>query len=133
MEKLTYNAKVAIIKVLSEILDADSIVNDNEVEYMNEVIKSFNLDRNFQSDVDSLLTLQALSTIRELSVTLKNEVAKMMGKMIIIDEDINYNEVKLYNTFCKSCDIEKNFNINDYPELPLSGPFVNSEDIMAAL
>ena len=133
MEKLTYNAKVAIIKVLSEILNADSIVNDNEVEYMNEVIKSFNLDGNFQSDVDSLLTLQALSTIRELSVTLKNEVAKMMGKMIIIDEDINYNEVKLYNTFCKSCDIEKNFNINDYPELSLSGPFVNSEDIMAVL
>ncbi|QUB57027.1 hypothetical protein J5A71_11025 [Prevotella melaninogenica] len=133
MEKLTYNAKVAIIKVLSEILNADSIVNDNEVEYMNEVIKSFNLDGNFQSDVDSLLTLQALSTIRELSVTLKNEVAKMMGKMIIIDEDINYNEVKLYNTFCKSCDIEKNFNINDYPELSLSGPFINSEDIMAAL
>ena len=133
MEKLTYNAKVAIIKVLSEILNADSIVNDNEVEYMNEVIKSFNLDGNFQSDVDSLLTLQALSTIRELSVTLKNEVARMMGKMIIIDEDINYNEVKLYNTFCKSCDIEKNFNINDYPELSLSGPFVNSEDIMAAL
>lgn len=133
MEKITYNAKVAIIKVLSEILNADSIVNDNEVEYMNEVIKSFNLDGNFQSDVDSLLTLQALSTIRELSVTLKNEVAKMMGKMIIIDEDINYNEVKLYNTFCKSCDIEKNFNINDYPELSLSGPFINSEDIMAAL
>ena len=133
MEKLTYNAKVAIIKVLSEILNADSIVNDNEVEYMNEVIKSFNLDGNFQSDVDSLLTLQALSTIRELSVTLKNEVARMMGKMIIIDEDINYNEVKLYNTFCKSCDIEKNFNINDYPELSLSGPFINSEDIMAAL
>lgn len=53
--------------------------------------------------------------------------------MIIIDEDINYNEVKLYNTFCKSCDIEKNFNINDYPELSLSGPFINSEDIMAAL
>ncbi len=133
MEKLTYNAKVAIIKVLSEILHADSIVNDNEVEYMNEVIKSFNLDGNFQSDVDRLLTLQALSTIRELSVTLKNEVAKMMGKMIIIDEDINYNEVKLYNTFCKSCDIEKNFNINDYPGLSLSGPFVNSEDFMEAL
>ena len=133
MEKLTYNAKVAIIKVLSEILNADSIVNDNEEEYMNEVIKSFNLDGNFQSDVDSLLTLQALSTIRELSVTLKNEVAKMMGKMIIIDEDINYNEVKLYNTFCKSCDIEKNFNINDDPELSLSGPFVNSEDFMETL
>ena len=53
-----------------------------------------------------------------------------MGKMIVIDKDINYNEVKLYNTFCKSCDIGKDFNMDDYPEFSLSGPFVNSEDFM---
>jgi len=49
MEELTYNAKIAVIKVLSEILHADNIVRDSEVEYMNEVISSFNLD-------DSVLT-----------------------------------------------------------------------------
>ena len=133
MEELTYKAKVAVIKVLSEILHADYIVHDSEVEYMNEVIKSFNLDGNYQSDVDSLITLQALSTIRELSVDQKGEVAKMMGKMIVIDKDINYNEVKLYNAFCESCDIEKDFNVDDYPEFSLSGPFVNPEDLMNAI
>lgn len=97
---------------------------------MDEVIKSFNLDENYQSDVDSLITLEALSAIRELSVDQKDKVAKMMGKMIVIDKDINYNEVKLYNTFCKSCDIGKDFNMDDYPEFSLSGPFVNSEDFM---
>lgn len=133
MEELTYKEKVAVIKVLSEILHADNIVHDSEVEYMNEVIKSFNLDGNYQSDVDSLITLQALSTIRELSVEQKGEVAKMMGKMIVIDKDINYNEVKLYNAFCESCDIEKDFNVDNYPEFSLSGPFVNPEDLMNAL
>jgi uncharacterized tellurite resistance protein B-like protein len=133
MEELTYKAKVAVIKVLSEILHADNIVHDSEVEYMNEVIKSFNLDGNYQSDVDSLITLQALSTIRELSVEQKGKVAKMMGKMIVIDKDINYNEVKLYNAFCESCDIEKDFNVDNYPEFSLSGPFVNPEDLMNAL
>jgi len=133
MEELTYKAKIAVIKVLSEILHADNIVHDSEVEYMNEVIKSFNLDGNYQSDVDSLITLQALSTIRELSVEQKGKVAKMMGKMIVIDKDINYNEVKLYNAFCESCDIEKDFNVDNYPEFSLSGPFVNPEDLMNAL
>ena len=34
MEGLTYKAKLAIIKILLEILHADGIVNDSEVEYM---------------------------------------------------------------------------------------------------
>lgn len=130
MEEFAYKEKIAIIKVLTEIQHADNIVHDSEVEYMNEVIKSFNLDANYRSDVDNLMTLQALSTIRELSVIQKEKVAKMMGTMIVVDKDINYNEVKLYNAFCESCDIEKDFNVADYPELSLSGPFVNPEDVI---
>jgi len=133
MEELTYNAKIAVIKVLSEILHADNIVRDSEVEYMNEVISSFNLDDSYKKDVEKLITLQALSSIRELTVDQKGEVAKMMGKMIVIDKDINYNEVKLYNAFCESCDIEKDFNVDDYPEFSLSGPFVNPEDVMNSI
>lgn len=133
MEEFTYKDKIAIVKVLTEIQHADNIVHDNEIEYMNEVITSFSLDGNYQSDVDNLMTLQALSIIRELSVTQKEIVAKMMGTMIVVDKDINYNEVKLYNAFCESCDIEKDFNVDDYPELSLSGPFVNPEDIINAI
>ena len=54
----------------------------------------------------------------------------MMGKMIVIDKDINYNEVKLYNAVCESCNIERDFNVEDYPGLTFSGPFVNPEDLM---
>lgn len=76
-----------------------------------------------------MLTLQALATIRELKVDQKEEVAKMMGKMIVVDNDINYNEVKLYNAFCESCSIEKSFNVGDYSDVTLSGPFVNPEEL----
>ena len=133
MEELTYEAKIAVIKVFSEILHADNIVHDSEVEYMKDVISAFKLDSTYKSDVDKLMTLQALSTIRELPVNQKGKVAKMMGKMIVIDRDINYNEVKLYNAFCESCDIEKDFNVDDYPDFSLSGPFVNPEDLMNVL
>ena len=60
----------------------------------------------------------------------QNEIAKMMGKMIVVDEDINYNEVKLYNAFRESCDIEKDFSVDDYPEYSLSGPFINPEEML---
>ena len=127
---MTDNAKIAVLRVLKEILNADNIVHESEVAYMNDVIQSFGLDESHKSDVDNLMTLQALSTIRELSVDQKGEIANMMGKMIVIDKDINYNEVKLYNAFCESCDIDKDFNVSDYPDYSLSGPFVNPEDLM---
>ena len=130
MEQLTYNAKIAVVKVLNEILNADSIVHENEVQYMNEIIRDFGLEEKYEDDVRSLMTLQALATIRELDVELKEMVAKMMGKMIVIDNDINYNEVKLYNAFCESCNIEKDFNVGEYEDVTLSGPFVNPEDLM---
>lgn len=130
MEQLTYNAKIAVVKVLNEILNADNIVHENEVQYMNDVIRDFGLEGKYEDDVKSLMTLQALATIRELDIELKEMVAKMMGKMIVIDNDINYNEVKLYNAFCESCNIEKDFNVDEYEDVTLSGPFVNPEDLM---
>ena len=130
MEEFSYKVKVAVIKLLGEILNADKIVHEKEVEYLNEVIKSFGLKENYKEDVDALLTLEALATIRILSVDKKREIAKMMGKMIVVDEDINYNEVKLYNAFRELCDIEKDFSVDDYPEYSLSGPFINSEEML---
>ena len=130
MEEFAYNAKIAVVRVLNEILNADNVVHENEVQYMNEVVQNFGLSDEYKKEVDEMMTLQALSTIRELSIEQKEKVAKMMGKMIVIDNDINYNEVKLYNAFCESCDIEKDFNVEDYPDYTLSGPFVNPEDVM---
>ena len=130
MEELTYNAKLAVVKVLNEILNADNVVHEKEIQYMNEVIQDFGLESNYEDDVKTLMTLQALATIRELNVEQKEMVAKMMGEMIVIDCDINYNEVKLYNAFCESCNIEKDFNISDYTEATLSGPFVNPEELI---
>ncbi len=129
MEGLNYNAKIAVVKLLDEILKADKIVHEKEVKYKNEVIQLFNLNDNYQAEVNDLMTLQALAIIRELNSEQKGEIAKMMGRMIIVDEDINYNEVKLYNAFCESCGIEKDFSTDNYPEYSLSGPFINPEEM----
>lgn len=130
MEQFTYNAKIAVIKVLNEILNADNVVHENEVKYLNEVIQDFGLELTYEEDVKALMTLQALAIIRGLNLEQKEMVAKMMGKMIVIDNDINYNEVKLYNAFCESCNIEKDFNLKNYSDVTLSGPFMNPEELL---
>lgn len=130
MEELTHDAKIAVLRILNDIVNADNIVKDIEVENMNEIARSFELADNYMDEVNNLVTLQALSIVRALYVDLKEKIAQMMGKMIVIDEDINYNEVKLYNAVCESCNIERDFNVEDYPGLTFSGPFVNPEDLM---
>lgn len=130
MEELTHDAKIAVLRILNDIINADNIVKDIEVENMNEIARSFELADNYMDEVNNLVTLQALSIVRALSIDLKEKIALMMGKMIVIDEDINYNEVKLYNAVCESCNIERDFNVEDYPGLTFSGPFVNPEDLM---
>ena len=126
MKELTHNAKIAVLKILNDIVNADNIVKDVEVDYMNEIARSFELADNYMDEVNNLVTLQALAIVRTLSTDLKKKIAQMMGKMIVIDKDINYNEVKLYNAVCESCNIERNFNIEDYPpEVTISGTYVN--------
>ena len=85
MEELSYKAKIAVVKVLKEILKADKIVHEKEVEYLDDVIQSFALEQNYEDEVNAMITLEALSTIRGLSVEQKEEVAKMMGNMIVVD------------------------------------------------
>ena len=130
MEDLTYNTKIAVLKILNDIINADNIVKDVEVNYMNEIARSFELADNYMNEVNDLVTLQALSIISSLSVDLKEKTAQLMGNMIIIDKDINYNEVKLYNEVCDYCNIDKDFNIKDYTDFSFSGPFVNPEDLI---
>jgi hypothetical protein len=130
METLNHNAKIAILRTLQEIMNADGVIHENEVEYMNKAMLSFELDESCKPDVENLDFPKAIEEIKNLDYDQKMLVAQMMGKMVVIDEDINYNEVIIYNDICHQCNIEEEFNIDDYPEYSLSGPFINPEDIM---
>lgn len=130
MEELTYTSKIAALRLLNDILHADNIVHKCEIEYLRKITESFCLAEGYENDLNGLVILQALSIIRELAPSQKEAIARLMGEMIVIDKDINYNEVKMYHAVCESCNIHGDFDIEDYPEYSLSGPFTNPEDLM---
>mgnify|MGYP003506499740 CR=1 FL=1 len=130
MKELTYNERIAVMRILHDIILADNRIDEREQMLFTDIAKTLDLDASARQSVEKLNSLLALAIIHDFNQKQKEEFAKLMGQMIIVDKDINYNEVKLYNAFCESCNIEKDFNTEDYPEYTLSGPFVNPEDLM---
>ena len=129
MNKLTYIEKIALFRILFDIANADKIIHEKEIDYLKEIANSLNLVGDYEKDVKELTSFMAISKIQSLSNDVKEEIAQLMGNMIVIDKDINYNEVKVYYRVCELCNINKDFDVEDFPNCTLSGPFVNPEDL----
>ena len=129
MNKLTYIEKIALFRILFDIVNADKIIHEKEIDYLKEIANSLNLVGDYEKDVKELTSFMAISKIQSLSNDVKEEIAQLMGNMIVIDKDINYNEVKVYYRVCELCNINKDFDVEDFPKCTLSGPFVNPEDL----
>ena len=115
MEEFTHKEKIATLRLVSEIMYADQRIDEQEVKYFWELTKSFGLDESCKAEVDNLQTEEALSAVSCMSEEQKGFVAQMMGRMIVVDRDINYNEVVLYNSYCKGLNIDKEFDADDFP------------------
>ena len=129
MNKLTYIEKIALFRILFDSVNADKIIHEKEIDYLKEIANSLNLVGDYEKDVKELTSFMAISKIQSLSNDVKEEIAQLMGNMIVIDKDINYNEVKVYYRVCELCNINKDFDVEDFPNCTLSGPFVNPEDL----
>ena len=129
MNKLTYIEKIALFRILFDIVNADKIIHEKEIDYLKEIANSLNLVGDYEKDVKELTSFMAISKIQSLSNDVKEEIAQLIGNMIVIDKDINYNEVKVYYRVCELCNINKDFDVEDFPNGTLGGPFVNPEDL----
>lgn len=130
MKELAYIEKIAVLRILFDIINADNVVHEKEVKYLKEIAYSLNLIGDYMQDVEELISFKAISIIKELSNEVKEEIAQIMGNMIVIDNDINYNEVKVYYKVCESCNMKKDFDVDGFPNCTISGPFVNPEDLI---
>ena len=110
MENLNFQQKIAIMRILFDIINADGRIDARETFYFNKVAKVFGIteeDRNAINEANSLLCLLELNSFDDNQ---KQELAKMMGQQIVVDEDINVNEMAIFELVCKTCGIDIKFN-----------------------
>ena len=116
MKELTYNERIAVMRILQDIILADNKIDDREKMLFSEIAYSLELNDSAKLDVDKQNSLLALTIIHDFTQEQKEEFAKLMGQMIIVDKDINYNEVRIYNVVNEFCNIKVEFVMDNYPE-----------------
>lgn len=102
--EFTYQEKIAIMRILLDIIHADGIIDERETFFFNKLKEEFNLEDSDYEVIKEKNSLIALSQIKLFNDGQKKEFTKLMSKMIIVDGDINTNEVAIYdivNDFCK--------------------------------
>lgn len=116
MNELTYKERIAIMRILQDIILADNKIDDREKILFSEIADLLELNESAKQAVDKQNSVLALTIIHDFSQGQKEEFAKLMGQMIIVDKDINYNEVRIYNVVNEFCNIKVEFAMDNYPE-----------------
>ncbi len=109
MVEYTYQQKIAIMRILLDIIHADGIIDAREKFFFEKLKHEFGLAEEDHEVVKSKNSLLALTQIKLLDEEQKEHFAKLMAQMIIVDEDINVNEVAIYNVVSEFCNTGKVF------------------------
>ena len=107
--EFTYQEKIAIMRILLDIIHADGIIDERETFFFNKLKDTFNLEDSDHEIVKEKNSLIALTQIKLFEEEQKIEFAKLMSEMIIVDGDINANEVAIYEVVADFCNIEVSF------------------------
>lgn len=107
--EFTYQEKIAIMRILLDIIHADGIIDERETFFYNKLKEQFELEDGDHEIVKAKNSLIALTQIKLLDEEQKKKFAKLMSEMIIVDEDINANEVAIYDVVVEFCKIATSF------------------------
>lgn len=116
MNKLTHEERLAVMRILQDIILADNKIDRREEMLFDEVAEELELGKDIRQEVEKQNSLLALTLIHDFTPNQKETFAKLMGRMIVVDEDINYNEVRIYNVVNEFCGIHVDFRMDEYPE-----------------
>lgn len=110
MNIFNYQQKVAIMRILLDIIHADGRIDAREIFYFNKLKEEFEMLEESHKDVEDKNSLMALAQIKMFDKEQKEFLAELMANMIVVDEDINVNEVMIYDIVREFAGINKKFD-----------------------
>ena len=103
-----YNQKMAIVRLLLDIISIDEKIDERETLYFEKVKKELNLSPEDHFKVKDFSTLLCLSILKGMTEEQKENYAALMKSMILADGVIEPSELLAYEDICKFCDIPVN-------------------------
>ena len=105
----SYQEKISMMRILMDIIHADGIIDSRETFFFNQLKGVFNLDECDHDNIKKKNSLLALVHIKRMDRDKQLFFVDLMGKMIVVDEDINVNELAIFNVVCEFCNIKQSF------------------------
>lgn len=112
----TYQQKIAMMRILLDIINADGIVDVRETFFFNQLMVEFSMSEEDRALVNQKNSLLALVQIKDMTHEQRQYFSDLMTKMIIVDGDINVNEVAIYEIVSEFCNINNKFNERNLPD-----------------
>ena len=109
MEEFTYQEKIAMMRILMDIIHADGIIDARETFFFNQLKDVFLLEESDHEAIKIKNSMLALVQIKKMDEEKKKKFSHLMAKMIVVDEDINVNEVAIYNIVSELCGFNTTF------------------------
>lgn len=98
-----------MMRILLDIINADGRIDVRETALFNKLAEYFELEKDSRDDVDAKLSILSLVELKNFTPEQKKYFANLMSKMIVVDEDVNVNEIAIYDVVTKFCDIPVSF------------------------
>ena len=105
MKPFTNSQKISVMRVLLDIIYADNRVDYRETALFKDLVTQFELSSDVADMIEHRSAIISLLDIKEMDNEQKEYIAFLMDKMIKIDEDININEVAIYDIVIDYCGI----------------------------
>ncbi|MDO4971110.1 MAG: hypothetical protein Q4E41_03330 [Bacteroidales bacterium] len=100
-----HSQKISIMRVLLDIIYADSRVDYRETQLFEDLLIKLNLCKDDAKLIDKKSAILSLTDIKDFNEQQKCFFASLMDKMIKIDNDIDENEIAIYNIVFDYCKI----------------------------
>lgn len=100
MKPFNYQQRVAVLRILRDIIYADGRVDIRETELFEKLKQELCITAQLQEDVQNRSALLALYQVRSLESEQKRYLVELIRSMIVVDEDIDSHEVVVYDLVC---------------------------------
>lgn len=97
--------KIAISKLLLEIIYADGKISTSEIKLLLNLQNRLSISNELVEQSKVMKLTDYLAIINEMNKYKKEFVANLIHQMIVADGDINDEEVKVYNKFCEAAEL----------------------------
>jgi uncharacterized tellurite resistance protein B-like protein len=103
---LTKTERVAVTKVLLDIMGADGDVDIREFLYLNQLQNNFGITDSEIKEAMQLNALKCLADLKTLTHEERMSLVLMMSEMISADKEVHKKELEVFVIVCAALDVK---------------------------